>query len=817
MSVEPAHARLQFLLSSQSEWNGVDYVEIANTQQTQLRVHFFTSVPVELASAEKVTICGGETINSVAVLALATSPWSADGDGRVILDLEVAAPGDFSTYTLTIDSPTLDPYFDAVPFSFKANCESTLDCAPSTAQCPSPEDEQPPIDYRVKDFAGFKQALSDFSALRYTRWVERSEADVGVMAMEALSALADELSYLQDRVAAESKLETATQRVSLLRLARLVDYEPAPAIAATVTLLLEVGKNTTSVPGGFRCSALGAENQSVPFVVGASPIDPETGQPSLSSGQLSLSSHKVDPRWNAGPVEARNLRPYWWDDSARCLAPGATQLWLIEQGHGLGQEPEQQLLIETAPALDGYPPVREIVRISGVSEVEDPVFKVQLTRIELAAPTELEHDLSRTHFAANLVPAVQGALAQETFAIPAQAPLSAPSPGAAPVVVRAAANWTPEDPRPDYRFSLAALQICWLASAIASADVNASVPAVPLIALEGVDETGVRTAWEWQRSLLDSGAGDAAFTLTPEHYSLAAGTPGVTWLDYDGEGTTIRFGEGTLGLTPTPGTTFAVSYLTGGGTIGNVPADTITQIEPGQDEAEVSAVSNPFAAEGGEEQETAQQIRDRAPQAFRANPLRVVRAEDYVRAAKTLPWVMQAGTSFRWTGSWLTVFTTADPRERAELTIDELEQLSDLLNRRRLAGYESYVLAPSYASIDLQINVCALPSAFAGEVERAVLTCLQPGLLPDGSRGFFDHERWSFGQSLQASALLAAIQRAGGVLGVSSILYRQRGVQWEWAQLPETVAIPADRILRLDDDPSRPEDGSLQVIVGGGK
>lgn len=807
MSTEPAHARLEFLLSDQSEWNGVDYVEIANTQQTQLRVHFLTGVPVELTSAEKVTICGGETINSVAVLALAANPWSADEDGRVILDLEVAAPGDFSTYTLTIASPNLDPYYDAVPFSFKANCESTLDCAPTAAQCPSPEDEQPPIDYRVKDFAGFKRALSDFSALRYPLWVERSEADLGVMTMEALSALADELSYLQDRVAGESKLETATQRVSLVRLARLVDYEPTPAMAATTTLVVEVGAGVTSVPGGFRCGALGAENQSIPFTVGDQLADPETGQ-------LSTSSYKVNPRWNAGPADARNLQPYWWDDTRRCLPPGATRLWLIGHEHELG---EQELLIDTAPAIEGFPPVREIVKISNVSEVEDPVYKVPLTRIDLATPTTFEHDLAATHFAANLVPAVQGTPSEETFAIPSEAPDAGPIPGVAPIVVRTAANWTPADPRPDYRFSLIAQQICWLPSALASADINASVSATPLIALEAVDQTGARTAWRWQRWLLNSNAGDPVFTLTPERYSTVGAVPGTTWLDYDGEGTTLRFGDGTFGLTPTPGTTFTVTYLAGGGTIGNVPADTVTQIEPGQSGAGVLAASNPFAAEGGADEETAQQIRDRAPQAFRADPLRAVRAEDYVRAAKSQPWVMQAGTSFRWTGSWLTVFTTADPREREDLTIDELQQLCDLLNRRRLAGYESYVLAPSYASIDLQINVCALPSAFAGDVQSTVLSNLRPGPLPNGERGFFDHEHWSFGQSLQASALLAAIQRAGGVLGVSSILYRQRGTQWEWAELPETVSIPADRILRVDDDPSRPEDGSLQVIVGGGK
>ena len=47
--------------------------------------------------------------------------------------------------------------------------------------------------------------------------------------MEALAALADELSYYQDRVAAEATLPTATQRLSAVRHARLVDYEPAPA------------------------------------------------------------------------------------------------------------------------------------------------------------------------------------------------------------------------------------------------------------------------------------------------------------------------------------------------------------------------------------------------------------------------------------------------------------------------------------------------------------------------------------------------------------------------------------------------------------
>ena len=107
MSVAPAHDRLQFLLAGQTTptWNGIDYVEIANAEQTHLRVHFLNAVVVagSLEPSLPVTICGGETVGSVAVRPIdETTDWSADDDGRPVLALAVAAPGDFSIYTLTI-------------------------------------------------------------------------------------------------------------------------------------------------------------------------------------------------------------------------------------------------------------------------------------------------------------------------------------------------------------------------------------------------------------------------------------------------------------------------------------------------------------------------------------------------------------------------------------------------------------------------------------------------------------------------------------------------------------------------------------------
>jgi predicted phage baseplate assembly protein len=320
------------------------------------------------------------------------------------------------------------------------------------------------------------------------------------------------------------------------------------------------------------------------------------------------------------------------------------------------------------------------------------------------------------------------------------------------------------------------------------------------------------------RWLLDVGHEDAAFTLTPEQYSQVLSASGSTWFDYDGgNGTTIRLGDGTFGSLPTPGVTFQAVYRVGGGVAGNVPADTITIVAADVANSHVLSCTNPFPAAGGTDAETPQQIRDRAPQAFAANPLRIVRPADYVGAAESLPWVQQAGTTFRWTGSWLTVFSAADPITTEQPTLPEVAGLTDLLNRRRLAGYESYVLPPRYVSVDLQITLCANPMYFSAYVEAAVLTVMRPGQQPGGAVGFFDHTRWGFGAPLESSALLAAVQACPGVDGVTQVLFRQRGVQSGWAPLPETLTVGADQILRVDDDPNRPEAGSLKVIVNGGK
>jgi hypothetical protein len=149
--------------------------------------------------------------------------------------------------------------------------------------------------------------------------------------------------------------------------------------------------------------------------------------------------------------------------------------------------------------------------------------------------------------------------------------------------------------------------------------------------------------------------------------------------------------------------------------------------------------------------------------------------------------------------------------------VDEYVDLINLLNRYRLAGYESYAPSPDYVSIDLIVTVCALPTAFQGDVEAAVVSALSTSKFPNGTTGFFYYDNFTFGTPLERSALEAAIQGANGVAGVVSIQFRQRGLTPNWACLPEELQVGPNQILEMDNDPNQPDNGTLQVIVEGGK
>ena len=98
-------------------------------------------------------------------------------------------------------------------------------------------------------------------------------------------------------------------------------------------------------------------------------------------------------------------------------------------------------------------------------------------------------------------------------------------------------------------------------------------------------------------------------------------------------------------------------------------------------------------------------------------------------------------------------------------------------------------------------------------MEAAVLARLDPRQAAGGATGFFGRDRWAFGQALDASALIAAIQACPGVAGIRRIEYREKLGPAEWRPLPATIGVAPGEILRIDNDRDRPQCGLLFVTV----
>ena len=102
---------------------------------------------------------------------------------------------------------------------------------------------------------------AEFPALKELR--TRSDDDFAIALLDAVASVADVLTFYQERLANESFLRTATERRSLLELARLIGYELRPGVAASTYLAftledapgapdrttIDIGAKVQSVPG----------------------------------------------------------------------------------------------------------------------------------------------------------------------------------------------------------------------------------------------------------------------------------------------------------------------------------------------------------------------------------------------------------------------------------------------------------------------------------------------------------------------------------------------------------------------------------------
>jgi predicted phage baseplate assembly protein len=340
-------------------------------------------------------------------------------------------------------------------------------------------------------------------------------------------------------------------------------------------------------------------------------------------------------------------------------------------------------------------------------------------------------------------------------------------------------------------------------------DVREALPALTLLVTDAAADVH---DWTSVPDLLDSGPFDEQF---------------VGGVDDEGRAQ-LRFGDGEYGRELDPDiTALTVVYRVGNGRAGNVGRDTLTTIALAGAPAFVSEIRNPLAATGGVDAETVEHVRRSAPEAMRAVLKRAVTEADWVRAARELDDVSGAVATFRWTGSWLTIFVAVDPVDRADL-VDlpdgrtRLEagferRIRAWLTRFRIAGHDIELRPPRFVGLELAVEVCARHGYFRTDVRNAVRDALSARVLPDGSRGFFHPDNFTFGDDVYLSRLYAAIER---VTGVDSVAIRKltRFGQPQRDELDRGVLeIGPWEIARLDDDPSFAEHGVLTVTARGGK
>jgi predicted phage baseplate assembly protein len=300
---------------------------------------------------------------------------------------------------------------------------------------------------------------------------------------------------------------------------------------------------------------------------------------------------------------------------------------------------------------------------------------------------------------------------------------------------------------------------------------------------------------------------------------IDASVPGfVAEVENDGSAY-LRFGDGTNGMAPAPGQIFSATYRVGSGTSGNVARESVslidvTDLTPGAATA-IVGITNPMPAFGGVDAETIEHVRQCAPLAFYTQK-RAVTPDDYRAVAMSYPGVRRAAATFRWTGSWTTVFLTVEREAGSLLDPGFISGLEHFVDGYRMAGLDLEVEDALRVPLFIAMEVCAVEGAVATDVEQAILAVFNDRVLPDGTLGMFHPDRLDLGQPYYLSPLYARAQDVDGVASVHISRF-ERQAQPSSEGLTTGVLVP-DRLelFVLANDPSLPEDGQFELTVGGG-
>lgn len=805
--------------------NGIDFVEVLDDdsmpmadRQRILEVTLL-KLPAAPLNADNLRIDGGEAVRGIRITGV-----TASGS---VLRVEVDRPGDFTPYTLRLVAnavsddppPGYDLLLSAVDFSFKVNCETEFDCADEDTCAPEVYTE-PALNYLARDFNSIRKLMLDRIHVVAPDWHEDHLADFMQAMIDLKAYVSDYQNYQLDAINTEAYLFTSRSRVSVRRHARLVDYRMHDGCAPRVWAQIQIDPAVVSAVVVLAGTTL----------LTRAPGLPVTLQPDTPKYRAALETNPefFDTLHDLTGYSAHNEMCFYTWGASQCVLPrGATRATLAGEYPNL--QPGDVLIFEevrgpvTGDPADADPGHRFAVRLTGVSPSEDPLFGQKVTEIEwhpddaLPAPLCLSSNAPPSDEATdwpcpqaisvargNIVLAQHGRWMpiEALGAVPENSLFYAPTtqarcepgkPDAVPLRFRPRLGFQPVAQVVEYQHDEA---LTASASRMTQLDPASALPCVELGEDDQFDSGTL--LWTPQRDLLDARPDDRHFVLEVEN---------------DGTGR-LRFGDGIQGRRPEAGDMFFARYAIGDGLAGNIGFDALGHVVTTS--VSVVGVRNPLPAEGGQGPEGIETVRQNAPNAFRTQE-RAVTPADYEAVALRYPDVQRAAATFRWTGSWYTVFLTVDRAGGKPVDEDFERDFRAHINRYRMMGYDIEVDAPHYVPIDLRLEVCAAPDYFRTDVEQALLEVFSDRLLPDGTKGFFHPDNFTFGQPLYLSQVYATAATVEGVQSVEITRFQAQDQPARSGLSTGQLELGRLEIAQLENDPSFPKRGVFTLIMKGGK
>ncbi|MCL4798487.1 MAG: putative baseplate assembly protein [Burkholderiales bacterium] len=199
-------------------------------------------------------------------------------------------------------------------------------CAGTDVETPAAIDNRPglaAIAYRAGTYARFKQSIAArlshaahpaLGALR-----ARSDDDFSIALVDGFAVMADVLTFYQERLANEAFLRTATDRASVLHLARLLGYELAPGVAADAWLAfaLEEARGAPAQAPRPVTIPVGTKVQSVP----GPDESPQTFE-TVAAIEAHVERNAIRAQTRAPQPIAFGLRELYLAGTGHQLAPG---------------------------------------------------------------------------------------------------------------------------------------------------------------------------------------------------------------------------------------------------------------------------------------------------------------------------------------------------------------------------------------------------------------------------------------------------------------------------------------------------------------